>query len=105
MSMPELSGKDTFLLLKQIDPDVKVLLTSGFSLDERVQETISLGVVDFIPKPFTMEKLNDTVYRILKKRIELPTHMLILIQKILRMHSCLLKKTTADTKHPSTASK
>lgn len=86
MSMPELSGKDTFLLLKQIDPDVKVLLTSGFSLDERVQETISLGVVDFIPKPFTMEKLNDTVYRILKKELNFP---LICLFSYKKFYGCI----------------
>jgi len=57
MVMPKISGKETFIRMKQFDPDVKVLLTSGFSQNENVEEIMNLGVMGFIQKPFTLEEL------------------------------------------------
>lgn len=57
MVMPKMSGKETFIEMKEFDPDLKVLLTSGFKQDERVEDVLKLGVNDFIQKPYTLEKL------------------------------------------------
>jgi len=61
MSMPILSGKDTYIKLKEIRHDVKVLLASGHGLDERIEETLSLGACGFIQKPYTIEELSRKV--------------------------------------------
>jgi CheY-like chemotaxis protein len=67
MVMPKMSGKETFIEMKQLDPGVKVLLTSGFSKNEDIEGILDLGVVDFIQKPFTLEdlakKTNAIVHR------------------------------------------
>lgn len=67
MVMPRLSGKETFIAMKQWKPDVKVLLTSGFNKNEDIEEILNMGVVDFIQKPFTLEdlarKTNAIVHR------------------------------------------
>jgi len=44
MAMPAMSGKDVYVELKKINPDVRVLLASGFKQDGRVQETLTPGV-------------------------------------------------------------
>jgi CheY-like chemotaxis protein len=65
MSMPKISGKDTYLKLKEIYPPVKVLLTSGFRQDERVQEVINFGVTGFIQKPFSLTELAKKIKEII----------------------------------------
>jgi len=55
--MPEMSGKETFMEMKKIDPEVKVILVSGFSMDKRIEDMIELGINDFIQKPYTIEKV------------------------------------------------
>jgi len=67
MVMPEMSGKEAFIKIKEIEPNVSVLLTSGFRKDQRVEDALSLGVKDFIQKPYTLEKLSEAVYRLLNQ--------------------------------------
>ncbi len=62
MLMPKKSGKDTYLEMKAVNPGVKVLLTSGFRRDDRVEEVVRLGVCGFIEKPYTFKQLALAVY-------------------------------------------
>ena len=64
MVMPKINGKETFIELKKINPEIKVLLASGFTRDSRVEEVIELGVKYFIQKPFTIFELSSMVYKI-----------------------------------------
>jgi len=66
-SMPKHSGKDVFQELIKIDPGVKVLLTSGFGLDDRTAPLLDSGVKGFLKKPFTFEQLIESLDNILKK--------------------------------------
>ena len=61
MIMSDMSGKEAFTRMIEIDPKVNVILASGFRQDERVQEVMQLGVKSFIHKPYTMEKLTQAV--------------------------------------------
>ncbi|MCB2184283.1 MAG: PAS domain S-box protein [Desulfobulbaceae bacterium] len=63
--MPIMSGKETYLEIKKINPDAKVLLSSGFRHDERVDDVMQLGVNGFLQKPYTMENLTKTMKEIL----------------------------------------
>lgn len=65
MVMPRMSGRNAFLEMQKINPDVCVLLSSGFKMDERVQEMLSLGIRGFIQKPYTMLELGKKVAEIL----------------------------------------
>lgn len=65
MIMPKKSGIDAFIEMKRIDPDVRVLLASGFMQDERIAALTELGVREVIKKPYTMYKLAKTVARIM----------------------------------------
>ena len=64
LSMPKMSGSDAYSAMKEIDPDVKALLVSGFD-DERIQTTLSLGVNGFIKKPYSMVSLTQEMKRII----------------------------------------
>lgn len=55
--MPEMSGSDTFLALRNINPRVKVLMFSGYSMEEEVQKIIKEGNLEFLQKPFAMDDL------------------------------------------------
>jgi PAS domain S-box-containing protein len=57
MAMPVMSGKDAFIEMKKIDPNLKVLLSSGFKQDKRVKAVLKLGVSGFLQKPFSMLEL------------------------------------------------
>ncbi len=65
MSMPVMSGEKTYEELKKINPSVKVLLSSGFGMDDRVINLKSQGIDDFIEKPFIAAELTEKVAMIL----------------------------------------
>lgn len=57
MIMPKMSGKEVFDKLIQISPKVKVILTSGFQMDDRITDTLKKGALDFIYKPYSIKEL------------------------------------------------
>ena len=65
MAMPKMSGKEAYIRLKEINPDIKVILSSGFQQDKRVQDVLKLGVNSFIQKPYTLEILSKAVDKLL----------------------------------------
>lgn len=65
MVMPRMNGKEVFKRLKEIDPGVRVLLSSGYSLDGEAQELMDLGCAGFIQKPFRLQDLTKVLAEIL----------------------------------------
>ena len=65
MAMPQMSGKEAYSRLKEINPDVKVVLASGFQQDSRVQEVLKMGINSFIQKPYTLETLSKAIWDLL----------------------------------------
>ena len=61
MVMPKLSGKETFLRLKELDPEVRVLFSSGFHREGTVNELLAIGASGFIHKPYRMQYLSKSV--------------------------------------------
>ena len=61
MIMPKLGGLDTFRELKRINPQVKVLLASGFAQDNLIQKALQEGVQGFVQKPFQIVPLSHAV--------------------------------------------
>jgi DNA-binding NarL/FixJ family response regulator len=68
MIMPEMSGSETFNRLKALKPDVKVLLSSGYSVDGQAAEILQRGCDGFIQKPFDLRTLSAKVRDILNGR-------------------------------------
>ncbi len=65
MIMPDLGGRETFDGLKEIRPDVNVLLSSGYSLNGQAKEIMDKGCRGFIQKPFSLGDLADKIMEIL----------------------------------------
>ena len=63
--MPILSGKETYIKLKEISQDIKVIISSGFRKDERVDEMVELGISGFLQKPYTVNQMKDEISKIL----------------------------------------
>ncbi|WP_226648635.1 PAS domain S-box protein [Microbulbifer variabilis] len=61
MIMPGMDGQELFAFLRRINPNVKALLSTGFSVDSKVQEVIADGVLDCIQKPFTYDRLSKKI--------------------------------------------
>jgi len=57
MLMPRLSGEEAFLKMKKMNPEVKVVLASGFKKDERISRTLEKGAVGFLQKPVDLKNL------------------------------------------------
>jgi PAS domain S-box-containing protein len=57
MLMPEMTGNEVYPVLKGINPEVAVLLATGLSVGERVDEMISLGVNGIVGKPYSVSDL------------------------------------------------
>jgi len=65
MMLPDMSGGEVYGRLTAIAPDVKVLLSSGYSLDDQVKEVLDRGVRGFIQKPFGLEEFSRKVKELL----------------------------------------
>ncbi len=63
--MPDVSGKETFLRLKSTNPRIKVLLSSGYSINGAVEELLREGCDGFIQKPFNAAQLSVKIRSIL----------------------------------------
>jgi PAS domain S-box-containing protein len=65
MIMPGIGGGETFDRLKVINGNVKVLLSSGYSIDGQAKEILDRGCSGFIQKPFSIEELSRKVREVL----------------------------------------
>lgn len=65
MVMPEMNAREAFFILKEMDPDVNVLLSSGFVSEEDTQDVLSAGARGFLRKPYSMHDLAQKVRDIL----------------------------------------
>ena len=65
MIMPGMGGGETYDNLKKIDPGVKVLLSSGYSIDGEASEILERGCNGFIQKPFNIKALSQKLKEIM----------------------------------------
>ncbi len=68
--MPDMGGAEVYDRLKEINPDVKVLLSSGYSIDDQASDILERGCDDFIQKPFSLKAMSDKIAGILSKDSE-----------------------------------
>ena len=59
--MPHMDGRAVFLALREINPDVRVVLTTGNALNEEAQRLVDLGARGFVPKPFELGELSTAL--------------------------------------------
>lgn len=66
MMMPYLDGIGTIRAMQKLNSAVKIIATSGLSADGKAAEATSVGAKVFLPKPYTTEKLLETLHDIIK---------------------------------------
>jgi PAS domain S-box-containing protein len=66
MIMPRMGGGETYDRIKDIKPRVKVLLSSGYSINGQASEILSRGCDGFIQKPFNLQNLSQNLRAILE---------------------------------------
>ena len=61
MSMPMMSGEDALGHMQKIRPDVRVILSSGFSEAEAIHQFAGKGLAGFLEKPYTSARLAESI--------------------------------------------
>ena len=56
--MPDMNGEEVYMRMRDIQPDVKVLVSSGYSIDWQARQMLENGCNGFIQKPFKIEALS-----------------------------------------------
>jgi PAS domain S-box-containing protein len=67
MIMPGMGGGEAYDRLKEINSDVKVLLSSGYSINGQATKILKRGCDGFIQKPFNMKQLSERIHHIIGK--------------------------------------
>jgi CheY-like chemotaxis protein len=67
MIMPGMGGENTIDILKTMNPDLKVILSSGYSLDGQATRIMERGCQGFIQKPFSARELSQKIREVLGK--------------------------------------
>ena len=65
MIMPKAGGHQTFYRLRAIDPDAKVLLSSGFVSESEVHDLLQQGACGFLPKPHRLPTVAKAIREVL----------------------------------------
>jgi two-component system cell cycle sensor histidine kinase/response regulator CckA len=61
MIMPQMGGGETYDRMKELSPTIKVLLSSGYSIDGQAKEILKRGCNGFLQKPFTLGELSKAI--------------------------------------------
>ncbi|MFH1079976.1 MAG: PAS domain S-box protein [Pseudomonadota bacterium] len=65
MIMPDMGGGETYLALKSINPGIKAILSSGYSINGEAKTIMDQGVDAFLQKPFNMKDLSRKIRDVL----------------------------------------
>ena len=63
MAMPVMGGAECFRRLRQVAPDLPVLLASGYALEQEARECLAAGALGFLEKPFATARLLEVMAR------------------------------------------
>ena len=70
LKMPEMDGVEVTKAVKNIRPDIDVIIITGYATVETAVETMKYGAMDYVQKPFSEDELLDLVNKSLIKRNE-----------------------------------
>ncbi|OGR48803.1 MAG: hypothetical protein A3J80_08995 [Desulfobacula sp. RIFOXYB2_FULL_45_6] len=67
--MPIMDGKQAFLEIKEIQADAKILISTGYAVDDKIEGFLNQGCHGFIQKPFSLNEFARALRKILDKTI------------------------------------
>lgn len=73
LTMPVMSGEECFRQLRELNPAVRVVISSGFSAESSASQVLRDGALDFVQKPFDIDDLARTIHKALQRTPRLPT--------------------------------
>ncbi len=59
--MPEMGGAALYNALRELDPDVKLIVITGYPLEETGRDLVDQGITAWVQKPFDIEKISQTI--------------------------------------------
>jgi len=65
MVMPGMNGADIFKAIRKINPEVKVILASGYVMNKQIAAVMDAGCRAFMQKPFRLEEFSVKVREVL----------------------------------------
>ena len=65
--MPEVGGIEALQVIKEVNPEIPVIMLSSAGTPQKLMETLKLGALDFIQKPYTSAQIKRAVETIRKK--------------------------------------
>ncbi|MEF9427595.1 MAG: response regulator, partial [Candidatus Mariimomonas ferrooxydans] len=63
LKMPEMDGISLIRWIKQKKPDTGIVIITGYPSQDTIREALELGIIDYVPKPFTQAVLTDVTHR------------------------------------------
>jgi DNA-binding NtrC family response regulator len=63
LKMEGMDGMEVLTRVRQLNPSTRVIIITGYAQPETEEEAFRLGVFDFIPKPFRLEQLKESILR------------------------------------------
>lgn len=65
--MPEVGGIEALQVIKEVSPDIPVVMLSSAGTPQKIMKTLKMGAIDFIQKPYTSEQIKKAVDNIRRK--------------------------------------
>jgi DNA-binding NtrC family response regulator len=65
LKMEGMDGMEVLSRVRQLNPATRVIIITGYAQPETAEEAFKMGVFDFIPKPFPLEQLKESILRAL----------------------------------------
>ena len=97
LKMPGISGIDTLKEIRTIDPEVMVIIITGYGTLKSAIEAIRYGVFDYIPKPFNVTEILSIIDKSIQRR-----RLNLKVKEVLGncLHQQLVKDSIVDADFP-----
>ena len=66
--MPEVGGIEALQVIREVSPDVPIVMLSSAGTPQKLMQTLKMGAIDFIQKPYTKEQIARAVKAIRRAR-------------------------------------
>jgi NADP-reducing hydrogenase subunit HndA len=97
LKMPEVDGITLIRWIKKSRPDIGIVIITGYPSQDTMKEALELGIIDYVPKPFTPSVLLDVTKRAVewlkgrpaeakKERKELPPSMAAELDRVIELY-------------------
>ncbi len=97
LKMPEMDGITLIKWIRKFRPDIGIVVITGYPSQETIKEALDLGIIDYIPKPFTPAVIIDVVKRAVgwlelrapeveKPKEEFPPSMLAELDRVIALY-------------------